>query len=343
MKLLRNPEIRCPFIVSVIEVGIAVCAAALLLHKGVSPRVVLWLMIPAIVMCIGIFMTAAWLFVKKIRSFTLKAQRSLHGERYLQFDEFKEGDFATMKDAFQKMALAHAQQEDLLEAEKKLLQQSLADITHQLKTPLQIITGTTAGLLEENVSAAERKSAARTILDTSDHINDLVTTLLKLSRLDADAVTFRQERFTAEKLIACVCEPLEMIMELHDITLQTNIPADIEIESDLRWMTEALTNIVKNSMEHTPPGGTIFIDVNDNAVGTKIVIRDTGPGIDPEDRFHVFERFYRGKDAGPNSVGIGLSFSQRVIRGLGGDIELPCNHPEGGAVFTVQLKNKINV
>ena len=341
MKLLRNPEIRLPFSVSLIEVGIAACVAALLLHKGVPPRVVVWLMIPAIVICIGIFMTAAWLFVKKVRSFTLKAERSLHGQRDLQFDEFKEGDFAVMKNVFQTMALAHARQADRLEAEKGLLQQSLADITHQIKTPLQSLTLTAEGLLREDVSVAERKRAARTILDTSDHISGLVATLLKLSRLDAEAVTFRQDRFTATELIARVCEPLEISMELHDITLQTDIPAEIEIQSDLLWLTEALMNIVKNCMEHTPPGGTVSIDVTDNAVATQIVIRDTGPGIAPEDLHHIFERFYRGKDAGPNSVGIGLAFTEMVIHGLGGTIKAD-NRPEGGAEFTVRLI-KMNV
>ena len=117
--------------------------------------------------------------------------------------------------------------------------------------------------------------------------------------------------------------------------------SDEGVDADPAWTVEAFGNLLKNCMEHTPPGGTVFIDVSDNAVASQIVIRDTGPGIAPEDLHHIFERFYRGKDAGPNSVGIGLSFSEKVIHGLGGTVKAG-NHPEGGAVFTVRLI-KMNV
>jgi len=341
MRLLRNPEFRQPFLIAVIEAAVSLVIAFLLLSRGADKRLLFWLMVPALLLCIAVFTVGAWLFTKKIRAFTLQAEQSLHGKRDLQFNDFREGDLAVMKDVFQSMALSHARQAEQLEQEKGLLQQSLADITHQIKTPLSSLTLTAEALMEDDMTVADRKRAARKIIDTTDHISDLVATLLKLSRLDAEAVTFRSEPIPAEDLIDSVCEPLEMTMELREITLVKNVPEDAVICSDPLWLKEALLNIVKNCMEHTPAGGTVTVDVNDTAVATEIVIRDTGPGIAEEDLPHVFERFYRGKDAGPNSVGIGLAFTNQVVRALGGTVRAK-NAPDGGAMFTVRLI-KMNV
>ena len=341
MRLLRNPEFRQPFLIAVIEAAVSLVIAFLLLSRGADKSLLFWTMCPALLLCIAVFTVGAWLFTKKIRAFTLQAEQSLHGKRDLQFGDFSEGDLAVMKDVFQSMALSHARQAEQLEQEKGLLQQSLADITHQIKTPLSSLTLTAEALMEDDMTVADRKRAARKIIDTTDHISDLVATLLKLSRLDADAVTFRREPIQAEDLIDSVCEPLEMTMELRDITLVKNVPEDAVICSDPLWLKEALLNIVKNCMEHTPAGGAVTVDVNDTAVATEIVIRDTGPGIDEEDLPHLFERFYRGKNAGSNSVGIGLAFTNQVVRALGGTVRAK-NAPDGGAMFTVRLI-KMNV
>ena len=342
MRILRNPEVRMPLLGMLAAGGLTLGILAITYHKTAFFAAVMWAVSAAFAVCIIIFLVFASIHSKKVRAFTLKAQRNIRGSRELQFDEFEEGDFAVLQDVVQSMALAHARQEDRLTEEKGILKQSLEDITHQLKTPLQSLTLTAEQLMADEVTDAARKRAARKIMGTTYHVSELVATLLKLSRLDADAVTFRQDSFTAAELIERVCEPLEDSMELREITLQKNVPPEITLQSDLQWLTEALMNIVKNCMEHTPAGGTVFIDVSDTPVATQIVIRDTGSGIAEEDMPHLFERFYRGKDAGPNSVGIGLAFSQAVIHDkLHGTIN-PGNHPDGGAMFTVRMI-KMNV
>lgn len=344
MRLLRNPEFRRPFWIAVAEAAISLIVAFVLLACGAERSLLFWVMVPALLLCIAVFTVGAWSFFKKIRAFTLKADESLHDRRVLQFDDFEEGDLSVMKNVFQSMARSHALKAEQLEQEKGLLQQFLAYMTHQLKTPLHKMMQTGEALMEADVSEDERKRAARKIIDTTNHINILVETLLKLSRLDADAVIFRSEPIPAGELIDSVCEPLEMTMELRDITLVKNVPAGIVLHSDPLWLKEALMNIVKNCMEHTPAGGTVTVTVTDSPVSTKIVIRDTGPGIAEEDLPHVFERFYRGKDAGPNSVGIGLAFTKQVIGALGGKVDdPPKNAPDGGAVFTVTMGSKMNI
>ena len=339
MRLLRNPEVRLTLLALIAAAGLSLGALALLM-KYCSDAVVLWAVGGAFALSIVIFLVASALHARKVRAFTLKAERNLHGSRELQFDEFKEGDFAVLQDVVQSMAMAHALQEEQLTNEKGLLKQSLADLTHQMKTPLQSLTLTAVQLLEEDVPPASRKRAARKIIDTTERFSELVKTLLKLSRLDAEAVTFRQDTFTAAELIDLACEDLEIPMELREIELVRNIP-DITMRSDIQWLAQAVMNIVKNCMEHTPAGGSVMIDVTDSAVATEIVIRDTGPGISEDDLPHLFERFYRGKDAGPNSVGIGLAFTNQVVRALGGTVKAQ-NRPEGGAMFTVRMI-KLNV
>ena len=341
MRLLRNPEVRYPLLAFFAAAGLTLGALAFFLKGTANKDGVLWIVGGGFGLCCAVFLIGAAFHAKKVRSFTVKAERNLHGGRELQFDEFKEGDFSVLQQVVQSMALSHIRQEEQLQAEKGLLKQSLADITHQIKTPLSSLTLAAEQLLENEVEPAARKRAARKILDTSDHISELVSTLLKLSRLDADVVTFRDDTFTAEELIERVCETLEISMELREITLKKDVPPEITLQSDRLWLTEALMNIVKNCMEHTPAGGTVSIDVTENAVCTQFVICDTGPGIAEEDMPHLFERFYRGKNAGEDSVGIGLSFSKQVIRSLGGTIK-PQNAPEGGAMFTVRMI-KMNV
>ena len=341
MKLLRNPEVRFTLLAEILA-GVAWLGVLTLLIKKSGPLWgILLASVAAMVLFIAIYLIIASLHAKKVRAFTLKAERSLHGGREMQFDEFKEGDFAVLQNVIQGMALAHYRQEEQLETEKGLLKQSLSDISHQIKTPLASITLTGEQLLADEVSPAYRKRGVRKILEMTKHVDDLVKTLLKISRMDADVVAYRSDEFSAGELLEGVCEPLEISMELREIALERTGDLDAALHSDRLWLTQALLNIVKNCMEKTPPGGKISIDVADNAVATQFVIRDTGPGISPEDLPHIFKRFYSGKNADENSVGIGLAFSQMVIHNLGGTVKA-ANHPDGGAMFTVRLI-KMNV
>ncbi len=342
MKLLRNPEVRFTLLAEIFAGAACLCVLALLIKKGVPLWGILLASVAAMVLFIAIYLIIASFHAKKVRAFTLKAERSLHGGREMQFDEFKEGDFAVLQNVIQGMALAHYRQEEQLEKEKGMLKQSLTDISHQIKTPLQSLTLEAQQLLDDDISAADRKRGVCKILDMTKHVDQLVKTLLKMARMEAGVITYRSDEFSAAELLESVYEPLELSMELREITLVRTGDLDALLHSSRLWLTEALLNIVKNCMEHTPPGGKIFIDVTDNAVATQFVIRDTGPGIAPEDLPHIFERFHSGKNADENSVGIGLAFSKMLIDNLGGTFKPPQNHPDGGAMFTVRLI-KMNV
>ena len=152
--------------------------------------------------------------------------------------------------------------------------------------------------------------------------------------LDAGTARFRAERTGLETLIQKSCAPLLIPIELRG--QQLRIRADGDFSGDLAWTCEAVGNIVKNCMEHTPAGGTIEIIAQENALYSEIVIRDNGTGIPPEDLPHIFERFYKGKNTDGKSFGIGLALSRMIITGQGGTVNA-ANRKPAGAVFSIRF------
>ena len=296
----------------------------------------------ALAVNLAVFLCVAHFHYKRVRTFTGEVERGLHGKRNLQFDEFHEDDFNKLQGAMKDMLDAHIQQEEMLEEEKIHMQQALDDISHQVKTPLASISLAVDELLmHPDMDVFERKLLLHRVMEQVERGKKLTETLLHISSMDADAMRLSEDTFTAAEWVREAYEPLQGHMELHDKALVTNIPPDVMILGDKRWMVEALTNVLKNCMEHTPDGGTITVDVTDTAVRTQIVVHDSGMGIAPEDLPHIFKRFYKGKNAHGDSFGIGLNFTQMVIHEMGGTIKAD-NHPDGGAVFTITL-NKGNV
>ena len=164
----------------------------------------------------------------------------------------------------------------------------------------------------------------------------LLSSLLKLSRLDAGIVIFKKEQIHIGSLVSDSLRPFLISMELHNIQVQTDIPEGIEILGDFRWLSEAFQNMIKNSMESVGDNGKIQITCVDNPIFTEITFHDDGAGIAEEDLPHVFERFYRGKDADATGYGIGMALCRNIIMRQGGTI-LVRNDPQGGAVFSVRF------
>ena len=130
--------------------------------------------------------------------------------------------------------------------------------------------------------------------------------------------------------------PLEIAMELKGITLETEITEESSFSGDMKWTSEAVENIVKNCMEHTPAGGKIIMTGRENAVFSELVITDNGEGIPEEDLPHLFERFYKGKNSSEESVGIGLALAHMIVTKQRGTLKAE-NRREGGARFTIRF------
>ncbi len=259
----------------------------------------------------------------------------LHNANHLFIGEASEGELSILHSEVTKMTLRLREQNDVLKREKTHLAESMADIAHQLRTPLTSVN-LILSLLENNPDEKERKAMIRETKELFLQMDWLLTSLLKLSRLDAGIVVFQREEIDVRDLISSALRPLSISMELHNITLQTDVPKGICIQGDSGWLSEAIQNILKNCMESAGDDGEIAISCQDNLLFTEIMIHDSGAGFAKEDLPHLFERFYRGKQAGATGYGIGLALCKTIITRQEGRI-IAKNHPQGGAAFIIHF------
>lgn len=259
----------------------------------------------------------------------------LHNSEHLLIAESEEGELSILQSEIIKMTQRIREQNKALRREKEHLADSLADIAHQLRTPLTsanlILT-----LLETNPDETQQKELLTETKELYVQMEWLINSLLKLSRLDAGVVEFQSGRIEVGSLVRASVRPLLFSMELHNITLQTELPENTEIQGDFGWLSEAVRNIVKNCVESVGDNGRIEITCEDNPLFTRITIHDSGPGIPAEDLPFLFERFYRGKNSDAAGYGIGLALCKTIIMRQGGTVSAK-NHPEGGAVFTIRF------
>ena len=208
----------------------------------------------------------------------------------------------------------------------------MADISHQLRTPLTAINLTLSMLGREGLPEQERRALLQELRRLVTRMEWLVETLLKMSRIDAGAVSFREESCRAADIIQRAAQPLAVPMELRGITLETAAGEEC-FTGDAAWSAEALGNVLKNCMEHA--ASYIRVSARETALFTEITVQDDGPGFRAEDLPRLFERFYRGKDAAPASVGIGLALARMVLSAQNGTIRAD-NACPGGALFTLR-------
>ncbi|NMS91446.1 HAMP domain-containing histidine kinase [Clostridioides difficile] len=259
----------------------------------------------------------------------------LHNADHIYIAEVDEGELSILQSEITKMTLRIREQNDALKKERKHLADSLADIAHQLRTPLTSVT-LILSLLESNPNEDERKDLIRETEELLVQVDWLITSLLKLSRLDAGIVEFQSEQIDVNDLIYTATRPFMIPMELHNIDLQIDMPKDVIIQGDSSWLSEAIQNILKNCMEKAGDNGKIEIICEDNTLFTEISIHDSGMGFEKDDLPFLFDRFYRGKNTNMAGYGIGLSLCKTIIVRQGGTITAK-NHPYGGAIFAIRF------
>ncbi len=275
----------------------------------------------------------------KLAELSSSIDRVLHQNEKLNISESEEGELAILKSEIRKMAVRLQESADSAKQDKLELSQALADISHQLRTPLTAMNLTLSLLTKEHVGEQRRTELLRELKRELSRIDWLVETLLKLSKLDAGTVSLVKERVPVGALIRRATQSLEIPMELRGQQLVLDY-GDEWFEGDLAWSAEALGNLVKNCMEHTPEGGTVTVKAGQTAIFTEITVRDTGAGFDAEDLPHLFERFYRGKNAGAGSIGIGLALARSVAAAQNGTLRAR-NHPDGGAEFELRFYHTV--
>lgn len=256
----------------------------------------------------------------------------------LAIREYQEGELFILADQIQKLALRLTESAEAVKADKKYLADSLADISHQLRTPLTAMNLTLAMLRSPELTEEKKLALTAELRGLLNRIEWLVETLLKLSKLDAGMVRLAKQSVSVRELISRAAAPIAIGMDLRSQRLEVSCGEE-RFEGDLIWSSEALSNLLKNCMEHTPEGGTVTVTAAETPLYTQIQVEDTGSGFDSKDIPHLFERFYKGSNASENSYGIGLALARTVIAAQNGTVQ--AMNGSTGAKFIIRFYKQV--
>ena len=181
---------------------------------------------------------------------------------------------------------------------------------------------------------ATREDFIKDIKREINSISFLVQSILKLSKLDTNTINFIEEEIELDKLVNQAIKNVSMLSDLRNVNIKLKIKSNPVVKCDFKWQVETISNILKNCIEHSNDNSDIIVTIEDNKVYSKITIKDNGGGIDKGDLPHIFERFYKGKNATPGSIGIGLSLAKTIIEKDNGTINVESD--DKGSMFIIK-------
>lgn len=261
-------------------------------------------------------------FYKRIRRITTGAKRVIEGEYDIAISEDKEGDFSKLAIAFNSMKEIIRSNLHNLKREKQFLVDLLADISHQLKTPLSSMILYNEIMLSKELSNDQRTTFLVNNKNQLHRMECLIKSMLKLAKIDAKAVEFHKENYSLNETIHEAVEALESMSNEKGIKVKFHEEEVMIFNHDALWLQEALINIIKNGIEHSEQGKEVSVSLIENPVYRRVIIEDNGEGISEEDLPNIFKRFYKAKESkNTNSVGIGLALAKSIIEAHGGMIE----------------------
>lgn len=265
----------------------------------------------------------------------IKIIEEINNKNYsFKMKDINEEDLSLLKNEIFKTTIMLNEISEISKKDKKELEESLEDISHQLKTPLTSILIMIDTLLDdEDMDQNTREDFLRNMKREVMNINFLVKSILKLSRLDTNTVKFISKKESVKEIINEAILNVSLLSDLKNVKIETNL-SDSFIICDYKWQIEALTNILKNSIEHSYENNKVLIESSENNAYVKIIIKDFGTGIAKEDINHIFERFYKGKDSDYDSIGIGLALSKSIIEKQNGKISVESS--DDGTTFTIK-------
>ena len=249
------------------------------------------------------------------------------GGEILDIRTQREGELNALRDDIYKITTILGEQKAALEADKHLLADFLGDVAHQLKTPIAAILLQTELWEDKAVPAEEKDQCALRVEQAAERMGWLVEQLLKLCRLDAAVVRFERKRNDARELLHAAARSVQPLCADRGVAVEWQGPSATCL-CDRAWTLEALINLVKNAAEHTAGGGRVSLSCEENILYTELTVENDGAPIPEEEFPHLFERFWRGKNAAPGSAGIGLALAKAIAQGQGGTARAE-NRPRG--------------
>ena len=276
---------------------------------------------------------------KKINQITQYINEIKNRKYDLNINENSEDELSNLKNELYKITIMLKEESEISRQDKEKIKMSVEDISHQLKTPLNSIMIMLDNLKDNpNMDEDTKQKFIFEISKQVDWINWLVISILKLSRLEADVVKFSNNKINVKKFIDEIIGNLEIPIEIKNQKISIEGDEDASFIGDYKWQQEAITNIIKNAIEHNKENGKITIKYEENVLFTKITIIDEGQGIAKEDLKHIFERFYKAQNSSDNSVGIGLSLAKNIIEKNNGMINCKSEIGKGTEFIVKYMK-----
>ena len=276
---------------------------------------------------------------KKINEITKYIEEINRGNYKLNIEENTEDELSILKNELYKITIMLKEVAENSQKDKTTLKDSLSDISHQIKTPITSILIMLDNILsDENMPEDIKKDFIKDIKREIINIKFLVESILKLSKIDSNSIKFIKKEVLIKDIINEAVKNVSMLSELKNIEIIVSGDDSIKTICDLKWQVEAITNILKNCIEHSYENRKIYINYNQNNMYTELKIEDNGTGIDAKDLPHIFERFYKGKNSSSDSVGIGLALSKSIIESNNGYIQVDSKLNKGTTFIIKYLK-----
>lgn len=328
----RNPEIKKQFVLY------AVCSSVLTLGAFCFGKANGFYVLGVCVLLGALFFGYTAYRYQRIGRLSEDLDRVLHGGENLNLLIHQEGELAVLTNEIYKVTLHLREQAELLNREKVWLKDFIADISHQIKTPMTSVRLILLRLEDGETNGEERLELLRKMQRLIEQTDWLVSVLLKMASIESEVIAFRKERVFLKEVIGKSVEPLQIPMELKEICYTQETDGSIYFEGDFGWSVEAFGNLLKNCVEHSRPGGEIRVTARENPLYTEVVISDDGDEISKEDMPHIFERFYRGKNVKKESYGIGLALANMIIQKQGGSITVRNREDKEGVRFEIRFE-----
>ncbi len=291
------------------------------------------------IISLGIYLIYVITQEKKIAEINEYIKQINNKNYILKIEENDNGELSKLRNELYKTTVLLKETAEISEKEKENLSTAIADISHQLKTPLTSIRIMLDNIQDNpDMEKAVRDDFLADISKQIDWISSLVISLLKIAKFDAGTIKMENKEINAKALIDNIVSNLAILIELKNIEIITNVDEDATFIADYKWQQEALTNILKNAIEHSKQNSKIYITVENTSLFLKIIIKDEGSGIDKEDLKHIFQRFYKTKNSSENSIGIGLPLAKAIIEQNNGYIKVETKYGEGTSFEVKYIK-----
>ncbi|CAH0119917.1 Adaptive-response sensory-kinase SasA [Paenibacillus sp. CECT 9249] len=332
--MLRNREIQIVLLL-MCSIGLAAIVAA----AFISPVAAALVFVASVLLIGSSLIFTRWRY-RELAKLSFYLREISSGNDSLDVRDNQEGELSILKNDIYKVTLMLSEHRSLLQQDKIQLTDAISDISHQLKTPLTSMTVMADLLSDPHLPPAKRTEFTHNIRIQLERIDWLVSSLLKLSKIDAGTVPFKKDQVKVTELIRKALEPVSIPMEIKEQTVSIQGDDAAAFVGDFNWTAEAVINILKNAVEHTEEGGAIAISYSENALFTELVIADNGKGIPKEDLPYIFKRFYKGKNAGEGSIGIGLAMAHSIIASQNGVVDVTSDS-EKGTQFRIKFYKQV--